>query len=185
MAKKSGLVAYRRRKKRKISKPSANPPIAQDFTEDIIPAFVAYAGTRFLSNIVYGIASKRFPKGGKHIAVLSSGLAFAGVWTLIHRFESTMKYHSPAVVGSAIAAIQTGAQAYFPKYGWMMGDLSQNDVRTSSLPATPVELDAGNAGAISSPAVDESESLLPAGDYGILSGGHLSISDAELDDLMA
>jgi len=182
MAKKSGLVAYRRRKKkRNISKPAANPPIMQDFQDDILPAFVAYAGTRLLSNIVYSIASKRFPQGGKHIAVLSSGVAFAGAWTLIHRFESTMKYHSPAVIGSAIAAIQTGVQAYLPKYGWMMSDIAQNKPAVT-LPEPSVP------GALLPSATegDDDESSMPSGgDYGILSGGQLSISDTELDQLEA
>lgn len=185
MAKKSGLVAYRRRK-RKISKPAANPPIAQDFTEEIVPAFVAYAGTRFLSNIVYSIASKKFPKGGKHIAVLSSGAAFLGAWTLIHRFESTMKYHGPAVVGSAIAAGQTVVQAYLPKYGWMMGDLAQNNAKSqSSLPSSRVDLNAESE--MSRPQMKDADEVreLSGGDYGILSGGHLSISDDELDQLEA
>ena len=178
MAKKSGLVAYRRRKKKKraISKPSANPPIQQDFVEEIIPAFIAYAGTRFVANIVNKIAQKRFPQGGKHIAVLSSGIAFAGAWTIIHRIPSAEKYHSPAVVGSAIAAIQTGVQTYLPKYGWMMADI-EKDVSLPA-PATSAVLEA--------PATtgdDEGDIDVVGGSYGILSGGNLSISDAELDGL--
>jgi hypothetical protein len=182
MAKKSGLVAYRRRKKRKISTPSANPPIQQDFVEEIIPAFVAYAATRFISNVVNQIAQKRFSKGGKHIAVLSSGIAFAGAWTLIHRFPSTMKYHSPAVVGSAIAAIQTGIQAYMPKYGWMLADMSA----TSAGPSPTTSM---NTAALPVPGLKEGSDegadgdITDIGNYGTLSGGLLSISEAELDEL--
>ena len=182
MSKKAGLVAYRRRKKNKISKPSANPPIKQDFMEEIAPAFVAYVGTRFVANIVSNIARKKFPTGGKHIAVLSSGATFLGAWTLVHRIPSLEKYHSPAVVGSAIAALQTGIQAYLPKYGWMMADVD-NAKSTPALPA--VEPAPSTAGELTS-GVDnhDDDDALPTGDYGTLSGGNLSISDAELDGLL-
>jgi len=183
MPKKAGLVAYRRRKKNKISKPSANPPIKEDFMNEIAPAFVAYVGTRFVANIVSNIARKRFPNGGKHIAVLSSGATFLGAWTLVHRIPTLEKYHSPAVVGSAIAALQTGIQAYLPKYGWMMADVD-NAKSGASMPA--VEAPPEAAGALTSGLGDDDDDddSLPSGDYGTLSGGNLSISDAELDGLL-
>lgn len=189
MAKKSGLVAYRRRRKAKakrsnISKPSSNPPLGEDLTEVIIPGFVAYAGTRFLARIVYSLASKRFPKGGKHVAVASSLAAFAGAWTLVHRFEKVEKYHTPAVMGSAIAAIQTVVQQYIPKYGWMMADLTEVETK-SAMQAVPVD-EAAARKMISEGEEEEARAALPeaAGDdYGSLSGGMLSISDADLDEL--
>lgn len=187
MAKKrSGVVSYRRRNKSKsrVPKLPANPPLGDDFMNLIAPAFVAYAGTRFLARIVHSLASKRFPRAGKHIAALSSVAAFAGSWTLIHRFEKTSKYHDGAVIGSAIAAGQTILQTYIPKYGWMVGDLE------SAKPATPAPAQVNapqSAGALPPPSGDEHGDDFDGGavgnNYGVLSGGALSISDAELDEL--
>lgn len=129
MAKKKGLAAYKRAKKNSdIVKKSAksNPPAAKDLVEFVVPGFVGYAGTRMASRIVHGMVIKRFPKLAKHASVISTGVAAAAAWLLVHRIEKIQQYHTPVVVGASIAAIQTTVQAYLPKYGWMVSDHNLN-----------------------------------------------------------
>ncbi len=126
--KKKGLAKTHRRAKKIVKRSSApkeNPPLFTDLVEFIIPGFAGYAATRFTSRITRGMVEKRFPKLGKHAAVLSSLAAFGASWLLIHRVKKVAKYHTPATVGAAIAAMQTVVQTYFPKYGWIVSDYQE------------------------------------------------------------
>jgi len=177
--KRSGLVAFRRRNKKPAPRPqsSKNPPLGQDFKDLVVPAFVTYAGVRLTTRIVHNLTAKRFPRLSRHLAALSSVAAFAGAYTLVHRFEKTKKYHDGAVVGSAIAAGQTVIQTYVPRYGWMMADLDPPKPAVAA-PAPTQQL-RGDDGDMDGGPIDHS----PGESYGILSGGSLSISDDELDEL--
>lgn len=178
---KSAINTYRRARKA-ISKPKPNPPIGEDLVEFIVPGFIAYAATRLGARIVHAVASKRFPNGGKHLAVASSVGAAAGAWFAVHRIPSIEKYHTPAVVGASIAALQTTVQAYLPQFGWMMGDLD-----STAAAATVIEAPTGNGKALPEPTADESEAQ--AEDIaGLIGAGSLTqgyLSDSLLDQLEA
>ncbi len=142
MSKKKGLAGYRKRRRRRSNPSTAvarrsNPGIFADAKDAIVPGFAAYAGTRFLSRIVFMLISKRWPKAGKHAAAASSVIAFAGAWLLAHKMKRLSKYHDGIVVGSGIAAISTVARTYLPKYGWIVADYGVNDYTGSAPPSTP------------------------------------------------
>ena len=148
MSKKKGLAGYRKRRRRRSNPSTAgarrsNPGIFADAKDAIVPGFAAYAGTRFLSRIVFMLISRRWPRAGKHAAAASSVIAFAGAWLLAHKIKRLSKYHEGIVVGSGIAAISTVARTYLPKYGWIVADYGVNDYAAGNTPPStpPGELD--------------------------------------------
>ncbi|MDP2607277.1 MAG: hypothetical protein Q8S00_32470 [Deltaproteobacteria bacterium] len=179
VVKRGNSPAAFRRKRKTISKPKAkpNPPLGADMTELIIPGFVAYAGTRLLARIVHSLAKKRFPNGGKHVAVLSSLAAAGGTWLIAHRIPQVEKYHTPATIGASIAAAQTVVQTYFPKYGWMVADLP-NDTTGSALTSGSVKA------MLPPPPASDDDDILDGidTDGGILGSAGL-LSDSDLDEL--
>lgn len=147
MAKRKGLASFtrtRRRKRKPAPRRNAplvgNPPPLTDLVEFIIPGFVGYAGTRFLGRVVHSLISRRSPRWAKHAAALSGVAAFSGSWLLLHKIERLKQYHTPATVGAAIAAAQTVAQAYLPKYSWIVSDFqNQAPQLQAPTPADPSE----------------------------------------------
>ncbi len=142
MTKKKGLAGYRKRRRRRNNPGTtaiarSKPGIVADVKDVIVPGFAAYAGTRFLSRIVFMLISRRWPKAGKHAAAASSVLAFAGAWLLAHKIKRLAKYHDGIVVGSGIAALSTVARTYLPKYGWIIADYGANDYAAPAAPSTP------------------------------------------------
>ena len=136
-------MSQNRRRKRRVAvkQPVAksaitrrNPPVPQDFINTLLPGFGAYATTRLISRIVWVIANKRLPRVAKHASAASTILTFVGVWLLGHRVKRLARYHDPLIIGSGIAALQTMARTYIPRYGWIVSDVRQEDMR---LPAPP------------------------------------------------
>jgi hypothetical protein len=103
--------------------PKTNPPPMTDLVEFIIPGFGGYAATKLLHRVVNIQLSKKYPRSGKHVAAASTIGSFLAAWFLLHRIEKLAKYHTPAVVGAAIASLQTLIQTYLPKYGWIVSDV--------------------------------------------------------------
>lgn len=101
-----------------------NPPLVQDLWEFILPGFGAFAASRFVSRVAATQVAKRWPKLGKHAGVAAAGGTFAAAWFLAHRWDKIAKYHTPAVVGSGLAFLQTLVQTYFPQFGWMVSDVT-------------------------------------------------------------
>lgn len=99
-----------------------NPPLFTDLMEFVVPGFVGFAGTRFVTYVAATQIAKHKPSLGKHVGVGVSIGTFLAAWFLAHRLKGVAKYHTPIVVGSAIAALQSILQLYFPKIGWMVGD---------------------------------------------------------------
>jgi len=112
-----------------------NPPIPQDFFHTLLPGFGAYATTRLISRIVWTVSCKRLPRVAKHISSASTILTFIGVWLLGHRIKRLARYHEPLIVGSGIAALQTLARTYIPRYGWIVSDFRSEDMRRLPPPA--------------------------------------------------
>lgn len=186
--KKRGLSKYKQAKKNSniVSKSKANPPPLKDVMDFVIPGFAGYAGTRMTSRIVHGMVIKRFPKMAKHASVLSTGLAATAAWFAVHRIDRFKQYHTPVVVGAAIAAVQTAVQAYLPKYGWMVSDHNMDVLPAASSPQKQ-KLVAGSTSRTSYPA-----RKLPKGSKAFVGGADLpppiasmSAEDVavELDDL--
>ena len=140
--KKKGLAGYRKRRGRRNRPPTtavarSNPGLVTDLKDVIAPGFAAYAGTRFLSRIVFMLIERRWPKASKHAAAASAVAAFLGAWFLAHRIKRLSKYHDGIVVGSGIAALSTVARTYLPKYGWIVADYDVNDYANKASPSTP------------------------------------------------
>ncbi len=93
-----------------------------DLIEDVIPGFVGFAATRFLTRAVAVQIEKRKPGWGKHTGAVASIGSFLAAWLVAGRWKAISKWHNPLVVGSGLAALQSLLQLYVPKLGWMVGD---------------------------------------------------------------
>ena len=100
----------------------SNPPLFTDLAEFIGPGFASFAATRLLTRIAATQLAKRKPSWGKHAGALTSIASFLALWWGAHRVKWLEKYHTPLVVGSGIAALQSVLQLYVPKLGWMVSD---------------------------------------------------------------
>lgn len=102
----------------------SNPPLLTDMAEFIGPGFASFAATRFLTRIAAVQLARKKPSWGRHAGAITSVASFAAAWFGAHRVKVLEKYHTPIVVGSAIAALQSLIQLYVPKLGWMIADAS-------------------------------------------------------------
>lgn len=109
-----------------------NPPILEDLTTFILPGVGAYAGTRIVGRIAYRLARKKSTKAAKHLGALTPAAMFAALWFIVHKVKRLEEYHTPVVIGSAIAAIQALVQTYVPQYGWILNDYHLDDVLPSA-----------------------------------------------------
>jgi hypothetical protein len=118
----------------------ANPPLFTDLVEFVVPGFGGFAATRIVTRVAMTQVAQRAPSWGKHAGAVASVGSFLAAWFLAHKWKFLEKWHTPIVVGSAIAAAQSLLQIYAPNLlGWVVSD------------ATP-ELAAGAAqSAISAP----------------------------------
>lgn len=114
----------RRHRSSEGSKPRHNPPLLTDIGEFVIPGFVGFAATRFGTRIAATQIEQRKPSWGKHAGAIASVGSFFAAWLLAHRWKWLEKYHTPLVVGSAIAALQSLIQLYIPQIGWIVSDAS-------------------------------------------------------------
>jgi hypothetical protein len=104
------------------SKPRRNPPVLADLAEFIVPGFAAFATTRLLTRMAAVQIAKRSPTWAKHAGAIASVGSFVAAYYGAHRVKMLEKHHTPIVVGSAIAAIQSLIQLYIPKLGWIIAD---------------------------------------------------------------
>lgn len=111
---------YRRYKRNPEMRP--NPPLFTDLVEFVVPGFAGFAVSRFATRIATTQVEKFKPSLGKHAGAIASVGAFLAAWFLAHRVKLLAKHHTPIVVGSAIAAIQSLIQLYLPQIGWMVAD---------------------------------------------------------------
>ncbi len=114
---------YRKKKKSSSSDgPRSNPTALADIAEFVGPGFAAFAVTRFGTRVITTQVAKHKPSLGKHAGALASVGAFFAAWLLAHRWKLLAKYHTPIVVGAAIAGLQSLIQLYIPRLGWMVAD---------------------------------------------------------------
>ena len=194
MKKKKGLSAFR--KNNRIVEAKENPPPLQDIAEFVVPGFVGYAGTRFVSRIVHNIIANRMPRFAKHAGVLSTFATAGAAWLAVHRIQRIKEYHTPVVVGSSIAALQAVVQTYLPKYGWIVSDIeprvSTLPPSTSALPpstSTKVAASGWNGllvEPLAAPITDSAESVDDFSDIDVDLGALDSdqMSDSDIDELL-
>lgn len=126
---------YRHKRTRSTSdpKPRRNPPIMSDLVEWVVPGFVGFAASRFVTRLASTQIAKRWPRLAKHAGALASVGSFLAAWYLGHRISAVAKYHTPVTVGSAIAAGQSILQIYLPGLGWMVSDATPDLAATSGM----------------------------------------------------
>jgi len=117
-------MARSRLHRRYVKNYRPNPPLFTDVAQFVVPGFGGFAATRFLTRIAAVQVARRAPSWGKHAGAVASVSSFLAAWFLAHRWEWLKKHHTPIVVGSAIAAIQSLFQLYLPSVGWMISDAS-------------------------------------------------------------
>jgi hypothetical protein len=129
-----------------------NPSPANDLLYEVLPAGGGFVVTKVVARIAYGVAEKRRSKWAKHIGVLASLGTFGILWAAAHRVKQIAEYHTPIVVGSAIAALQTVVQTYIPQYGWLIGHPSETDQAPANQVAAGDSMDYDN---LLNPAADD------------------------------
>jgi hypothetical protein len=101
----------------------ANPPLFTDLVEFVVPGFGGFAATRFVTRVAMTQVAQRAPSWGKHAGAVASVGAFLAAWFLAHKWKWLERWHTPIVVGSAIAAGQSLLQIYAPNLlGWVVSD---------------------------------------------------------------
>jgi hypothetical protein len=122
MAKKSKVAKFRSKRKSKRANPAKAEAI--ETASSIGAGFAGYAATRLLSRMVYAQAVKRYPRASTHMHVAASALGATGVYFGSKHWSKIDQYHDAASIGAGIALIQTALQAYLPKFGWVVADVS-------------------------------------------------------------
>lgn len=118
----------RRRTFRTVTRraPRPNPPLMMDIFEYALPGFGGFAATKFVTCTASSQIAKRFPNYAKHAGGLASVASFLAAWYFGAKVKFLARYHTPIVVGSAIAALQNLVQIYFPdKLAWIVGSPKQ------------------------------------------------------------
>ena len=117
---KSKIARYRKARKN----PSIVTQKTAEFATNVGAGFAGYAATRFLSRMVYSQAVKKMPKSAKHATVLASVAGAVGTYLGTRYYKKVSDHHEAASVGAGIALVQAVAQAYLPKYAWIVGDMN-------------------------------------------------------------
>ncbi len=99
-----------------------NPPLMTDLVEFVVPGFGSFAASRLLTRVATTQVEQRFPSWGKHAGAVAAAGSFLAAWLLAHKWTWLEKWHTPIVVGSAIAGLQSVIQLYVPMLGWMVSD---------------------------------------------------------------
>jgi hypothetical protein len=145
----------------------------KDLMDFILPGFAGYGATKLVARIAYVQLAKKFPNASKHLAAGSTIASFLAAYYLVHRIKKFEKYHTPIVVGSAIAALQTLVTTYIPKYGWMLEAPAAAAAVTGAPPATGTEtLFPGGPEVVSG---DDDSLDIDDIDLGSLAGGSLGM----------
>ena len=113
---------HRRYKKNPAREYRPNPPLMTDLVEFVVPGFGGFAASRFVTRAAATQIAKRAPSWGKHAGAVAAVGSFLAAWFLAHRWSALAKHHTPIVVGSAIAGLQSLIQLYIPALGWIVGD---------------------------------------------------------------
>jgi hypothetical protein len=95
-----------------------NPRIKLDIFEYVIPGAVAFVGTHVAMNLGQRYLKKAPPAWAR----LGSGAVIAtGLWFAVHHLKFAKKYHSPAVIGTALALAVEAIKTFAPSMGSLVG----------------------------------------------------------------
>lgn len=133
----SNMKSKYRRYKRNPSEPRNNPPLFTDLAEFVVPGFAGFAASRFVTRMAAVQVEKFKPSLGKHAGAVAAVGTFLAAWFLAHKVKFLAKHHTPLVVGSAIAALQSIIQLYIPQLGWMLADATPELVATAAVTQSP------------------------------------------------
>jgi len=108
---------------------------------------------------------------------VTSVVSFLAAWFLAHRVKWIEKYHTPVVVGSAIAAIQSIIQLYLPTLGWVIADATPEIAAATTTAQN--QLAAQSQAAMLQPTDEDPNEFtyndaFDAGRYGVSSGGKVT-----------
>lgn len=124
-----------RKKRRNPDSYKRNPPLFTEVAEWAVPGFVGFAATRGITRITTNQVAKRLPHYAAHAGAISSIAAFLAGWWFLNRVKFLEKYHTPIVVGAAIATAQSLVQIYTPAWAsWLLADPT-TDLNAAALPA--------------------------------------------------
>lgn len=114
----------------------ANPPLAVDLVSFVAPLFASFVATKTLTRGVPKFAVKyvKSPTLQKHLPVVTSAAVFAAAYYGAPRVSKLEAYHTPIVIGSAVAFVQTALHTYLPALRWLISDAVQP---TAALGASP------------------------------------------------
>jgi hypothetical protein len=116
-------MARSRMHRRYVKQLKNNPPIFTEVLEFAVPGFGGFAATRLVTRIAMTQISQRAPSWGKHAGAVASIGSFLAAWFLANKVRWLERWHTPLVVGSAIAAAQSLLQIYAPNVlGWIVSD---------------------------------------------------------------
>lgn len=105
----------------------ANPPLAVDLVSFVAPLFASFVATKTLTRGVPKFAVKyvKSPTLQKHLPVVTSAAVFAAAYYGAPRVAKLEAYHTPIVIGSAVAFVQTALHTYLPALRWLISDAVQ------------------------------------------------------------
>ncbi len=117
------IRARRRRYKANPSTPKANPPPLGEIAEYVVPGFGGFVATKLATRLVTSQVAARWPQHAKKAAIGTTVAAFLGAWFLGNKWKWLARWHTPVVVGSGLAALQSMVSILFPdKLAWLVGD---------------------------------------------------------------
>lgn len=103
-----------------------NPSGFGELADYALPGIGGFVASKAISRLAAAQLAKRWPTKAKHVTAGVSIGTFLALWFLGHKWKWLAKYQMPAVVGSAIATVQSLMQLYAPnKLGWLVGDPGQ------------------------------------------------------------
>jgi hypothetical protein len=144
----SKRYSKRRRKNPEGDEPPASSssdagerPLMEEVAGWVVPGFAGFAATRFTSYVASTQIAKRKPEWAIHSGAAVAVGSFLALWWFAGKIKMLRDHHTPIVVGSAIAALQSLIQMYIPQLGWMLADPS-HEVREIKGTMTPGALDA-------------------------------------------
>jgi len=139
---------FRKKRRNPDSSYKRNPPLLTEVAEWAVPGFVGFAATRGITRVATNQIAKRLPQYAAHAGALASIASFLAGWWFLNRIKFLSKYHTPIVVGSAIATAQSLVQIYTPAWAsWILADPT-TDLTSAALPADSSSVAAASSAAL-------------------------------------
>jgi hypothetical protein len=87
----------------------------QDLGVQVLPGIGSYAATRFSGKLLRAALGKKFPTLEQHLGPAGNILAAVILWFAVHKSRKLARYHTPIIVGSAVAVLESIIQCYLPR----------------------------------------------------------------------